>query len=101
MRDSKIRACVKRCIGNCGTKDADNLTLAEIGVGQRARISGLCFEGACLRRLIDLGFFGGAEVQCVGQSPMGDPRAYEVRGAVVAIRGVDAARISVTGCCSD
>ena len=77
------------------------LTLAELAVGQRARISGLDFEGSGLRRLIDLGFFGGAEVCCVGQSPMGDPRAYEVRGAVVAIRGRDAARISVRCCPTD
>ncbi len=96
--DGKSTGVLKKYIGS-GSGSA--LTLAELAVGERARISGLDFDGSGLRRLIDLGFFGGAEVRCVGQSPMGDPRAYEVRGAVVAIRGRDAAKISVTGCPPD
>ena len=72
------------------------LTLAGLGVGQRARISALGFEGQSLRRLIDLGFSRGSEVMCVGESPLGDPRAYEVRGAVVAIRSCDAVRIALS-----
>lgn len=79
-----------------GSAERGATTLAGIGVGEGARISALGFEGRNLRRLIDLGFCRGATVRCVGESPMGDPRAYEVRGAVVAIRRCDAVKIRVT-----
>ncbi len=103
MRDGKSRKarCVctrekgKRCVTH-SRAEGTGLTLAGLGVGQRARISTLGFEGQSLRRLIDLGFSRGSEVRCVGESPLGDPRAYEVRGAVVAIRGCDAVRIALS-----
>ena len=47
------------------------------------------------RRLMDMGLVPGAPVACVGRSPGGDPAAYEICGAVVAIRHRDAAHIAV------
>lgn len=38
------------------------------------------------RRLKDLGLVEGTKVKCVLRSPLGDPYAYKIRGAVVAIR---------------
>lgn len=32
---------------------------------------------------------------CVGKGPFGDPKAYEIRGAVVAIRNSDAEQIEI------
>ena len=48
------------------------------------------------RRLLDLGLVPGTRVACVARSPTGDPAAYRVRGAVIALRGGDAAGIQVT-----
>lgn len=42
------------------------------------------------RRLQDLGMVPGAFVECVGISPLGDPAAYRIRGAVIALRRRDA-----------
>ena len=42
------------------------------------------------RRLLDLGLTKGARVECLYASPWGDPTAYLVRGAVVALRGEEA-----------
>jgi len=48
------------------------------------------------RRLMDLGFVPGTRVRVLRTSPLGDPRAYLVRGAVIALRREDAARILVS-----
>ena len=42
------------------------------------------------RRLLDIGLVPGTTVECVGQSPGGDPKAYLIRGAAIAIRQEDA-----------
>ena len=47
------------------------------------------------RRLKDLGLVEGPKVKCVLRSPLGDPYAYKIRGAVVAIRKEDASQIMV------
>ena len=41
------------------------------------------------RRLLDRGLTPGARVECLGISPGGDPRAFLVRGAVLALRRED------------
>ena len=38
------------------------------------------------RRFLDLGLIENTVVECIGRSPMGDPSAYLIRGAVIAIR---------------
>jgi len=47
------------------------------------------------RRLKDLGMVRGTKVKCVLRSPLGDPTAYKIRGAVVAIRDEDASSVMV------
>ena len=37
----------------------------------------------------------GTEVRCLHKSPAGSPAAYEIRGAVIALRRTDAAQITV------
>ena len=34
------------------------------------------------RRLLDIGLVEGTLVECLGESPPGDPRAYLIRGAI-------------------
>lgn len=45
------------------------------------------------RRLYDLGLVPGTKVRCVVKSPLGDPKAYLVRGAVVSLRCEDSSGI--------
>ena len=47
------------------------------------------------QRLMDLGFYPGGVVKLVLVSPKKDPKAYEVRGTVIAIRNEDASYIQV------
>lgn len=43
-------------------------------------------DAAFAARLTVLGFTPGTNVVCVAQSPLGDPRAYRVKDAVIALR---------------
>lgn len=74
------------------------MTLDALPVGERAIIDKVNASGGMRRRLYDLGFVGGTTVECVGKSPLGDPSAYMVRGAVIALRAADAAGIVTTRC---
>jgi DtxR family Mn-dependent transcriptional regulator len=62
--------------------------LPELPPGGRGRVLGLtaACRGAERRRLLDLGFVSGSEVAHQLASPAGDPVAYLVRGALVALR---------------
>lgn len=63
----------------------------EGGVVRRMRGAGpLC------RRLRDLGLIEGAPVLCLGRSPGGDPAAYRICGAVLALRDADCGGILVS-----
>lgn len=63
--------------------------------GQSAYVTQVLSAGPMGRRLADLGLIPGTRVTCLFQSPAGDPAAYLIRGAVIALRGSDAARIRV------
>lgn len=47
------------------------------------------------RRLTDIGLTENSEIKCVGRSPLNDPSAYLICGAVIAIRAADCAGILV------
>lgn len=69
--------------------------LACLREGQRARVTGIEEEGAMGRRLRDMGLVQGTQVECLQRSPFGDPVAYLIRGAVVALRREDGRRVLV------
>ena len=73
----------------------EGTSLDKLFPGRRALVEEVAAQGAMRRRLQDLGFVPGAQVECLGKSPMGDPKAYRVRGAVVALRGRDGCLIGV------
>ncbi len=69
--------------------------LNEIRPGQSVRITSVSASDGIRRRLFDLGMIPGTVVECVGSSPAGDPSAYLIRGAVIALRKKDCGGIAV------
>jgi len=77
--------------------DTGVIRLSDLGHGRSAHMVGLdenC-QGFSRRRLMDLGFTEGARVRPSLTTFAGDPRAYEVRGTLVALRRDQAAYILV------
>lgn len=73
----------------------DITTLDRLAVGRRAAVTGLSAPEPQRRRLMELGFIPGGQVAAVQESPWGDPVAYAVCGAVIALRRADARQIAV------
>lgn len=71
------------------------ISLNELAIGDKCKVTRLNATGAIRRRFLDLGLINGTEVESLGQSPSGDPIAYLIRGAVIAIRSEDASKILV------
>lgn len=71
--------------------DSANISLSALRDGQQARVAALHLSGGMRRRVQDLGLV----VTCVRRALSGDPIAYRIRGAVVALRKCDAAQIEV------
>jgi len=69
------------------------MTLAELAPGETGRVSSLAAQDPLRRRLIDLGLIQGTLITCMGESPLGDPRAYGIRGAIIALRRKDQAAV--------
>ena len=69
--------------------------LYDLETGQQAYIDGLVANGALRRRLLDLGLVNGTSATCLYNAPSGDPKAYFVRGTVIALRKEDAKMIYI------
>ncbi|HYO87638.1 MAG TPA: FeoA family protein [Candidatus Limnocylindrales bacterium] len=72
------------------------MTLDELTLGQNATVISLQATGLARRRLMDLGILPGTVLQAELRSPMGDPVAYRVRGALIALRKSQAREIEIT-----
>jgi DtxR family Mn-dependent transcriptional regulator len=72
-------------------------TLAETEVGTSARVAGIAArcQGPQRRRLLDLGVVPGTEILAELESAGGDPTAYRIRGALIALRKEQASWIEV------
>lgn len=74
------------------------MNLNDIKPGQRARVLRLLAQDSMRRRLLDIGLVNDTVVECLGRSPGGDPSAFLIRGAVIAIRSEDCRGILVRPC---
>jgi len=71
------------------------ICLNDIRPGQHATVRALRSTGSMRRRLLDIGLVEDTDVECLGRSPGGDPTAFLIRGAVIAIRSEDCKNILI------
>ncbi|MGE5550354.1 MAG: FeoA family protein [Bacteroidota bacterium] len=64
-------------------------------LGSRGRVISIEVEGTARRRLLDIGLVPGTVIESVRRSPAGDPTAFCIRGATIALRAEDAAKVLV------
>ncbi len=62
------------------------ISLDQLPIGKKAHVFLLKSDGAARRRMLDLGVIDGTEIEPLYQSPSGNPVAYFIRGAVIALR---------------
>ena len=64
-------------------------------IGETGIVQKLLSTGTQRRRMLALGLVNGTPVEALQKSPSGDPTAYFIRGAVIALRSEDAGKILV------
>lgn len=72
-----------------------NTTLSSLAEGTTATVRAMNSSDSMRRRLMDMGLIEGTRVICLHRSPAGDPTAYLIRGAVIALRSEDTGKIMV------
>lgn len=71
------------------------MKLAELKVGKKAKVLSVDANPNIKRRLQDIGLINGTTVECLYKSPLGDPKAFLIRGAVIALRYEDSSNILI------
>ncbi len=71
------------------------ISLNRLPIGQKAKVKTLTSNGMNRRRMLDLGLISETEVEALQKSPSGDPIAYQIRGAVIALRSEESSKILV------
>ena len=71
------------------------MTLSELPLDKRGYIKNLNCKENIKRRLLDLGLVEGSCIIPVLISPLQDPRAFSVRGSLIAIRKEDTNFINI------
>lgn len=70
-------------------------TLWTFPVGSKVQIFKLLSKNLPRRRMLDLGLVPGTVIEVLRKSPLGDPIAYKVRDAVIALRKEESQQILV------
>ena len=78
--------------------EKDMMRLSNLWSNQKATIIGISKEcrGENRRRLLDLGFVKGATVSIDLLNPLGDPKAFLIKGTAIALRKDQAVKILIT-----
>ncbi|MDO4554635.1 MAG: fused ferrous iron transport protein A/B [Lachnospiraceae bacterium] len=76
-------------------KKTKSVALSEFHVGEKGVIENLFVSDPPMKkRLLDLGFAPGTQVECLLKSPFGDPSAYWIRGTLIALRKEESSLIT-------
>jgi ferrous iron transport protein A len=71
------------------------IPLNHLPLGKKAIVKQLISDGTIRRRMLDLGLISNTVIEALQRSPSGDPIAYDIRGAVIALRSEEASKILV------
>lgn len=74
----------------------NEISLNQLPIGRKAKVEALTSDGVTRRRMLDLGVVDGTEIEPLYKSPSGNPVAYLIRGAVIALRSDVSEKIIVS-----
>lgn len=71
------------------------ISLAQLSLGQSAKVIQLSKSGEIAQRLMEMGVTPGVVMRLIGSAPLGDPLEYELRGYRLCMRRTEAEQIQV------
>ena len=69
--------------------------LSDMKIGQKCTVTSVKIVGNMRRRLLDIGITEGTEIECVCKSPFGEPTAFLIKGALIALRKEECEKITI------
>lgn len=75
--------------------DIKIMSLDKLPLGSLGRVKQVLSDSISRRRLLDLGLISGTRVRPIMKSPKSDPVAYEIRGALIALRSEEAKKVLI------
>ena len=70
-------------------------SLSELKPKERGRITRVSGGGSVHRRLLDMGFVSGSEIEIERVAPLGDPIEVKIKGYHLSLRKEEAANIQI------
>ena len=71
------------------------IPLDKLPVGRSGKVRKITALGNARRRMLDLGIIYDTTIESLRKSPAGDPVAYQIRGAVIALRSEEASKVLI------
>lgn len=71
------------------------MKLSDTEIGEKYIVSGIYSGSDMRRRILDIGITVGSKIESLFASPFGEPVAYGIRGAVIALRREESEKIAV------
>lgn len=70
-------------------------TAAQLHFGEKVKIDSVDSSHPSCRRILEIGFTPGQQIELINRAAFDDPLAFSVRGALIAIRKQEAESIKV------
>ena len=86
-------ACDRDC-NQCG--DPSTCRLNQLGIGCRGSVVTVGGDVDLRRRLLEMGFTSGADVQVIRRAPLGDPIEFRLRGYCLSLRDEQAQHVMIS-----
>ena len=77
------------------TGSLDSMRLSELTAGRSAQVMAVTGDRELRRRLLEMGFCNGAQVELVRRAPLGDPIEFRLRGYLLSLRNEQALHVLV------
>ena len=88
------KTCDVKACNHSGT--VDSCALNKLGIGCSGSVVSVGGDSELRRRLLEMGFCNGAQVEVVRRAPLGDPIEFRLRGYHLSLRDEQARHVTIS-----
>ena len=88
-----MKSCDFAACNHCGSPET--CTLNQLGAGCRGFVVSVGGDAELRRRLLEMGFCNGANVEVIRRAPLGDPIEFRLRGYLLSLRSEQARHVMI------
>jgi ferrous iron transport protein A len=88
-----MKTCDFAACNHCGSPETCGLN--QLGIGCRGFVVSVAGDADLRRRLLEMGFCNGANVEVIRRAPLGDPIEFRLRGYHLSLREEQARHVMI------